>query len=168
MRATMTIVSTALLLLFAPTVSSAQTAQDYWSTMGGGSRGFVLHFLDVASITPGTRPNSVRYWQTSIYRTPWRLSTLGYVKTGATLTEVDCQTSEHRDLQGSAWDSDGNFLYTTPEPTEWRFAEPRTIIAGAISIACTGRNSPSAAWIHIGNMNAETEAARLFGELDAD
>jgi hypothetical protein len=169
MRAAVPIASIAL-LLSSVSVAWAQSAADYYwmSSSGDGSTdGLVMSFMDSASVTNGTRPSSRRFWERRIYKTPPPIPHVGPVRTTMTLTEVDCRTSEYRNLQTTLWDRDGNFLYTRTTPTEWSLAVPMTVVAYTILLVCSGQNPPNSPWAHMGNGNPDAAADRVFDAIEA-
>lgn len=156
------------LSLIASVTANAQQIRDYWVTHSdSGPNGLVMHFVDTASATEGSRPNSLRYWSTDVFQSPWQLTNLGTVRSMVTLIEVDCRTSEFRAIQSTAFARGGSPLHTMSEPTDWTFATPETTIAYTTVLVCTGRNAPNSPWVNYGNMNALEQAERFFDAIGA-
>lgn len=158
-----------MFVLASADTARAQAMRDYWSAMYFSDHGGTLEFLDLNSVTQGSRQGSLRFWSTTAYERPWPLPAgAGRVRALVSLQEVDCQTSQQRTLQVTAYDRSGTSLHTLAEPSEWRYAIPDSIAWFSVQLACDGTNPSGSPFLHVGHIaNVLSTADSSFRNLQA-
>lgn len=172
MRIALLIVCVALFLTTNGGVAQAQSSRDYWfAGNSNGQHGLTLEYVDLASVTAGSEPNTKRFWATTVFERTWPVSTGGDVRSLISLMEVNCRTSQTRSLQITAYDRNERSLHTSSEVAPWRFAVPDTVSWFSLRLVCDGGASPDSPFLHLGHINnvlssAETTLRRAEEQRD--
>lgn len=153
MRLVLLVVGALFLVAALGGVARAQSSRDYWfAGNSNGQHGVTLEYIDLASVAEGNEPTHKRYWATTVYERPWPIATGGEVRSLISLMEVNCRTSQTRNLQITAYDRNQRSVQTSSEAAEWRYAVPDTVSWFSLRLVCDGTAASDSPFLHVGHM----------------